>query len=163
MYDECCSWLFAWIKFCSCVILYIKWLSCMLLWDVESAEEKEKTVLCILDIFHAILVHNHDNQTSEFAKNLICSSWFISSFSCLDLYPTERVKHRVYLMMSSLIEGLLQNDCGRHIRDAVSYLPSEPNDLQWVDDYWWRTWFALICNFVYLICHSLFWLKRGVR
>lgn len=107
----------------------------ILLHVVESAEEEEETVLCILDIFHAILVHNHDNQTSEFAKNLIRNSWFISSFGCLDLYPTERVKHRIYLMMSSPIEILLQNDCGRHIRDAVSYLPSEPNDLQGVDDY----------------------------
>ncbi|KAK3425982.1 hypothetical protein EUGRSUZ_F02519 [Eucalyptus grandis] len=32
-------------------------------------------------------------------------------------------------MMSSLIEVLLENDCGRHIRDAMSYLPSDPNDL----------------------------------
>ncbi|KAL3726566.1 hypothetical protein ACJRO7_031464 [Eucalyptus globulus] len=92
-------------------------------------EEEEETVLCVLDIFHAILVHGYDDQSSEFAENLICSSWFTFSFSCLALYPTERVKHRIYLMMSSLIEVLLGNDCGQHIRDAVSYLPSDPNDL----------------------------------
>lgn len=98
--------------------------------EMLSLPRRRRRLFCtFLIFFHAILVHNYDDQTSEFAENLICNSWFTFSFSCLALYLTERVKRRIYLMMSSLIEVLLENDCGRHIRDAMSYLPSDPNDL----------------------------------
>ncbi|XP_030467401.2 protein PUTATIVE RECOMBINATION INITIATION DEFECT 1 [Syzygium oleosum] len=109
--DICRKWLLPW------------------LWKSIKGEEEEETVLCVLDIFHAILIHSYDDQTNEFAENMISSSWFTFSFSCLALYPTERMKSRIYLMMSSLVEVLLGNDCGQNIRDAVSYLPSDPNDL----------------------------------
>ncbi|XP_048133030.1 protein PUTATIVE RECOMBINATION INITIATION DEFECT 1-like [Rhodamnia argentea] len=100
------------------------------LWtSIKGEGEDEETVLGVLDIFHAILLHSYDNQTSEFIEDLISSSWFTFSFSCLALYPTERMKSRIYLMMSSLMEVLLGNDCGQNIRDTVSYLPSDPNDL----------------------------------
>lgn len=99
------------------------------LWTSIKEEEAEETVLGVLDIFHAILIHRYDDQTREFAENLISRSWFTFSFSCLALYPTERMRSRIYLLMSSLIEVLIGNDCGLTIRDAMSYLPSDPNDL----------------------------------
>lgn len=161
MYVECCSWLFVWIESCSYVILYIKWCSCMLLWDVESTEEE--IVLYVLDIFHAILVHNYDDQTSEFVENLICNSWFTFSLSCLALYPTERVKRQIYLMMSSLIEVLLEDDCVRQIRDAVSYLPSDPKwfavSARATELPWSAIIFLSICSFTNFVLQFFVWWK----
>ncbi|KAK4750965.1 hypothetical protein SAY87_004447 [Trapa incisa] len=89
----------------------------------------EDVVLGILETFHFILCQKSDIQAKEFAENLISSSWFSFSFESLGMYPTERMKWRLYLMMSSLIDVLFGNDSGKPVREAVSSLPSDPNDL----------------------------------
>ncbi|KAK9288539.1 hypothetical protein L1049_016998 [Liquidambar formosana] len=92
-------------------------------------EMKEEIVLGILETFHSILLQDSDIQAKEFAKILVSSSWFSLSFECLGLFPTEKMKWRVYLMLSSIVDVLLGNDSGQPIRDAALYLPSDPMEL----------------------------------
>ncbi|BBG93462.1 putative recombination initiation defect 1, partial [Prunus dulcis] len=70
-----------------------------------------------------------NNQAAELAENLVSNSWFSLSFGCLGLFPTENMKWRVYLMLSSLVDVLVGNDSGQPIRDATLCLPSDPIDL----------------------------------
>ncbi|KAE8730828.1 putative Pentatricopeptide repeat-containing protein [Hibiscus syriacus] len=92
-------------------------------------ELDEETVMGVFETFHFILVQNPDIQATELAKVLLSSSWFSFSFGCLGLFPAEMMKWRVYLMLSSLVEVLLGNQSGQHIRDAAFFLPSDPIDL----------------------------------
>ncbi|XVF37892.1 hypothetical protein REPUB_Repub20aG0050200 [Reevesia pubescens] len=92
-------------------------------------EIDEETVLGVLEIFHFILLQNPDIQANELAKVLLSSSCFSLSFGCLGLFPTEKMKLRVYLMLSSLVDLLLGNQAGQPIRDAALFLPSDPIDL----------------------------------
>ncbi|KAL4269984.1 hypothetical protein GQ457_HM001740 [Hibiscus cannabinus] len=92
-------------------------------------ELDEETVMGVFETFHFILVQNPDIQATELAKVLLSSSWFSFSFGCLGLFPAEKMKWRVYLMLSSLVEVLLGNQSGQCIRDAVFFLPSDPIDL----------------------------------
>ncbi|KAE8677601.1 pentatricopeptide repeat-containing protein [Hibiscus syriacus] len=92
-------------------------------------ELNEETVMGVFETFHFILVQNPDIQATELAKVLLSSSWFSFSFGCLGLFPAEMMKWRVYLMLSSLVEVLLGNQSGQHIRDAAFFLPSDPIDL----------------------------------
>jgi hypothetical protein len=39
------------------------------------------------------------------------------------------MKHRIYLLLGSIIDSLLGNDTGQPIRDAALHLPSDPVDL----------------------------------
>lgn len=100
-------------------------------WLVTAVNEwdEEEVVLGVLETFHFILNQELDDQTREFAETMASFSWFSLSFKCLGLFPTERMKLRVYLMMGSLVDMLLGNDCGEPIRDALCYLPSDPNDM----------------------------------
>ncbi|KAJ1426693.1 Armadillo-type fold [Sesbania bispinosa] len=41
----------------------------------------------------------------------------------------DRMKNRIYLLLSSLMDSLLGNDSGQSIRDAALHLPSDPVDL----------------------------------
>ncbi|KAL4273284.1 hypothetical protein GQ457_13G028810 [Hibiscus cannabinus] len=92
-------------------------------------ELDEETVMGVFETFHFILVQNPDIQAKELAKVLLSSSFFSFSFGCLGLFPAEKMKWRVYLMLSSLVEVLLGNQSGQCIRDAVFFLPSDPIDL----------------------------------
>ncbi|TYI38348.1 hypothetical protein ES332_A02G020300v1 [Gossypium tomentosum] len=92
-------------------------------------ELDEETVMGVFETFHFILIQNPDVQATELAKVLLSSSWFCFSFGCLGLFPAEKMKWRVYLMLSSLVEVLLGNQAGQPIRDAVFSLPSDPIDL----------------------------------
>ncbi|XVE81218.1 hypothetical protein DITRI_Ditri15bG0045200 [Diplodiscus trichospermus] len=92
-------------------------------------EIDEETVLGVLETFHFILLQNPDILARELAKVLLSSSWFSLSFGCLGLFPTEKMRWRVYLMLSSLVDVLLGNQAGQRIRDAAPLLPSDPIDL----------------------------------
>ncbi|XP_040996835.1 protein PUTATIVE RECOMBINATION INITIATION DEFECT 1 isoform X3 [Juglans microcarpa x Juglans regia] len=102
----------------------------LLPWIVTAINElKEEVVLGVLETFHSLLLQDCDIQAMRLAKTLVSSSWFCFSFGCLGLYPTEKMKCRVYLMLSSLVDVLLGNGSGQPIRDAALYLPADPVDL----------------------------------
>jgi len=102
----------------------------LLPWVVTAVNEiEENIVLGVLETFHSILLQDSDILAMELAKALVSSSWFSFSFGCLGLYPTEKMKCRVYLMLSSLVDVLLGKDSGQPIKDAALYLPSDPVDL----------------------------------
>ncbi|XP_012078523.1 protein PUTATIVE RECOMBINATION INITIATION DEFECT 1 isoform X1 [Jatropha curcas] len=92
-------------------------------------EVDEEIILGILETFHSILLQDSDVQAIQFAQILVKSSWFSLSFGYLGVFPTEKMKLRVYLMLSSLVDVLLGNDTGQPIRDAASNLPTDPIDL----------------------------------
>lgn len=91
--------------------------------------EDEEIVLGVLEAFHSVLLQDSFVQAKEFVMILVSSSWFSLSFGCLGLFPSEKMKYRVYLMFSSIVDVLLENDSGQPIRDAALYLPSDPSDL----------------------------------
>ncbi|KAF4378879.1 hypothetical protein G4B88_008349 [Cannabis sativa] len=92
-------------------------------------EIEEETVLIVLETFHSILIWDSDIQTTEFADKLVSSSWFSLSFGCLGLFPTDKMKQKVYLVLSSLVDVILDKDSGQSIRDVALSLPSDPVDL----------------------------------
>lgn len=95
-------------------------------------ETEQDNVLGVLETFHSILLQGSDVQTKQFAEVLACSSWFSLSFGCLGLFPTEKMKWRVYLMLSSVVDRVLGNEFGQFIRNAALFLPSDPQDLLFV-------------------------------
>ncbi|KAM1049872.1 hypothetical protein ACFX11_031935 [Malus domestica] len=102
----------------------------LLPWFVTNFNEMdEDTVLGVLETIHLILLQDSDNQAAELANSLVSSTWFSLSFGCLGLFPTEKMKQRVYIMHSSLVDVLMGNDAGQPIRDAALCLPSDPIDL----------------------------------
>ncbi|OVA12984.1 hypothetical protein BVC80_1157g24 [Macleaya cordata] len=92
-------------------------------------DTEEDNILGVLETFHSILLQGSDLQTSKLAEIVASSSWFSLSYGCLGLFPTEKMKWRVYLMLSSVVDRVLGNDAGQPIRDAAQYLPSDPLDL----------------------------------
>lgn len=102
----------------------------LLPWFVTAISDMEEDmVLGVLESFHAILLQDIDDKPKDFAYILLSSSWFSFSFGCLGLFPAERMKLRVHLMSSSLVDVLLGNDSGQPIRDAASHLPSDPIEM----------------------------------
>lgn len=95
---------------------------------IDEADEEE-VILGVLETFHSILLHGPDVHAKKFAHILASSSWFSLSFGCLGLFPSDQMKLRVYLMLSSLADRILGNGFGQPIRDASSSLPSDPLDL----------------------------------
>lgn len=91
--------------------------------------EEEDIALGVLETFHSILLHDYDNKPKEFADVLASSSWFSLSFGCLGMFPSEKMKWRIHLLFSSIVDVLLGNDSGQPIRDAASHLPSDPIDM----------------------------------
>nr|XP_043632676.1 protein PUTATIVE RECOMBINATION INITIATION DEFECT 1 [Erigeron canadensis] len=85
-------------------------------------------VLGVLEIFHSLLIQS-DFHPKKFVGVLVSSSWFSFSFGCLGLFPTEKMKWRVYFLLSSILDMLLGNDSGQPIRDVTLHLPSDPMDL----------------------------------
>ncbi|KAG8654974.1 hypothetical protein MANES_05G198800v8 [Manihot esculenta] len=99
-------------------------------WFVTVIDEvDEEIVLGILETFHFILLQDSDNQATKFANRLVKSSWFSLAFGYLGVFPTEKMKLRVYVMLSSIVDVLLGNDTGQPIRDAAPNLPTDPIDL----------------------------------
>lgn len=99
----------------------------LLPWFVATINDiNEEIVLGILETFHSILLQDSDIPATEFAKILVASSWISLSSGCLGLFPTEKIKWRVYLMLSSLVDVLLGNDTGQPIRDAALHIPTDP-------------------------------------
>ncbi|KAJ6956321.1 protein putative RECOMBINATION INITIATION DEFECT 1 [Populus alba x Populus x berolinensis] len=116
------------IELRSCVVDICK--SHLLPWILMAINEVDEDIaLGILETFHFILLQNSDVQAPQFAEILVSSSWFSFSFGCLGLFPTEKMKWRVYLMLSSLVGILLENDAGQPIREVASNLPTDPIDL----------------------------------
>lgn len=112
----------------SCILNICK--SNLLPWFITSIHEMdEDIVLGVLETFHTILLQDSNIQAAEFANSLVSSSWFSLTFGCLGLFPTEKVKWRVYLMLSSIVDVLYGNEFGQPIRDAALHLPTDPIDL----------------------------------
>ncbi|KAI3798204.1 hypothetical protein L1987_33474 [Smallanthus sonchifolius] len=91
-------------------------------------EIDEDIALGVLELFHSILIQS-DFQPKEFVDVLVSSSWFSFSFGCLGLFPTEKMKWRVYFLLSSILDVILGNDFGQSLRDVALHLPSDPIDL----------------------------------
>ncbi|KAK4480098.1 hypothetical protein RD792_013155 [Penstemon davidsonii] len=91
--------------------------------------EEEAIALGVIETFHSILLQDSNTEAKNFADSLVSSSWFSVLFGCLGLFPTEKMKWRVYLIFSSTVDVLLGSDSGQPIRDAASQLPSDPTDL----------------------------------
>ncbi|KAE9585744.1 hypothetical protein Lalb_Chr24g0394531 [Lupinus albus] len=99
----------------------------LLPWLVTGIDEmEEEIVLGLLETFHSILLLQ---SSTSFAETLISSCWFSFSYGCLGLFTGDRMKYRIYLLLSSLMDSLLGNDSGKSIRDAALHLPSDPGDL----------------------------------
>nr|GME03956.1 protein PRD1 [Ipomoea batatas] len=91
--------------------------------------EEEDIALAVFESFHTILLEDSGTETKIFANILFSFSWFSFSFGLLGLFPTEKMKWRVYLLFSLLSEVLIGDDSGQCIRDAALHLPSDPVDL----------------------------------
>lgn len=91
--------------------------------------EEEDIALAVFETFHTILLEDSGTETKIFANILFSFSWFSFSFGLLGLFPTEKMKWRVYLLFSLLSEALIGDDSGQCIRDAALHLPSDPVDL----------------------------------
>ncbi|CAH9090359.1 unnamed protein product [Cuscuta europaea] len=92
--------------------------------------EDEDIASAVFETFHAILLQDYNTGTKTFANILLSSSWFSFSFGALGLFPTEKMKLRVYFLFSSLSEALIgDDDSGKCIRDAAPHLPSDPVNL----------------------------------
>lgn len=90
--------------------------------------EDEVTVLGIIEALHSLLLQESDIETKLLVDTLLSSSWSSYLFGCLGFFPSEKLKFRVYLMFSSIVDVLLGSDCGQIIRDAALSLPSDPID-----------------------------------
>lgn len=116
---------------CSVIDACRKWI---LPWLLTSANdmEREDIMLGVLDAFHSLLIVGDEDEAIEFAETLLSASWFSFSFGCLGSYPAERMKCKVYMIISSLADILLGDGGGEGIKKSVSCLPSDPNDLFFV-------------------------------
>ncbi|XP_024005243.1 protein PRD1 isoform X2 [Eutrema salsugineum] len=102
----------------------------ILSWFLANVNEiSEEATLGIMETFHSILLQNSDIQVVDFAEILVSADWFSFSFGCLGNFSTDKMKQRVYLMFSSLVDVLHKQKTGSYIRDALPCLPSDPQDL----------------------------------
>ncbi|GFQ06718.1 protein prd1 [Phtheirospermum japonicum] len=95
---------------------------------VINETEEEVIVLGVIETVQSIL-HDSNFDAKDFAESLVESSWFTILFGCLGLFPTEKMKWRVYLIFSSVVDLILGGDSGQPIRDAALDLPSDPTDM----------------------------------
>ncbi|KAH7683029.1 Armadillo-like helical-containing protein [Dioscorea alata] len=91
--------------------------------------EEEEVILGVLEIFHLILLEGYEIQAHKFAETLASSYWFTLSFGCLGVFPSDRMKSRIYLMLSSIVDRIFGPDFGVSIILAYIYLPSDPIEL----------------------------------
>ncbi|XP_027337587.1 protein PRD1 [Abrus precatorius] len=92
-------------------------------------EMEEEIVLGLLETFHSIVLLDSSICAKEFAETLTSTCWFRFSFECLGLFAGDRMKNRIYLLLSSVVDSLLGNDSGQPIREAAIHLPPDPIDL----------------------------------
>lgn len=116
------------LKLTSCILEICKThLLPWLLTDINEMEEE--TVLGLLETFHSILLLHLNAHVLEFADTMISSCWFSFSFGCLGLFTGQKMKCRIYFLLSSLVDVLLGHDSGQPIRDSALNLPTDPVDL----------------------------------
>ncbi|CAL9158609.1 unnamed protein product [Musa hybrid cultivar] len=108
----------------TCLTYLLPWLG-----RVIDGGQDEEIVLGIIETFHIVLLVGLEIQARHFAESLVSSSWFSLSFGCLGFFPTDQMKTRIYLMLSSVIDRLLGSDFGESIRDCYPNLPSDPLEL----------------------------------
>ncbi|XP_018472803.2 protein PUTATIVE RECOMBINATION INITIATION DEFECT 1 [Raphanus sativus] len=102
----------------------------LLPWFLSDVNEvNEEATLGIMETFHSVLLQNSDVKAMEFAEVLVSADWFSFSFGCLGNFSTAKIKQRIYLMLSSLVDVLHRQNLGSHIRNALTCLPSDPQDL----------------------------------
>ncbi|CAJ1850286.1 unnamed protein product [Sphenostylis stenocarpa] len=102
----------------------------LLPWLVVGINEMEEDIaLGLLETFHSILLLPSSINATEYAGTLISIGWFSFSYECLGLFTGDRMKSRIYLLLSSLMDSLLGNDSGQPIREAALHLPRDPIDL----------------------------------
>ncbi|KAJ0250292.1 hypothetical protein HA466_0144550 [Hirschfeldia incana] len=102
----------------------------LLPWFLSDVNEvNEEATLGIVETFHSILLQNSDVKAMEFAEILVSADWFSFSFGCLGNFSSDKMKQRVYQMLSSLVDVLHRQKLGSYIRDALFCLPSDPQDL----------------------------------
>jgi len=102
----------------------------LLPWLVMGINEMEEDIaLGLLETFHSILLLQSSINATEYAETLISVGWFSFSYECLGLFTGDRIKNRIYLLLSSLTDSLLGNDAGQPIREAVLHLSHDPIDL----------------------------------
>ncbi|XP_011084192.2 protein PRD1, partial [Sesamum indicum] len=102
----------------------------MLPWFMTAINDMEEAIILgVIETLHSILLQDPNDDTKNFAECLVSSSWFSALFGCLGLFPSEKMKWRVYLIFSSIVDVLLGVDFGQPIRDAALHLPSDPTDL----------------------------------
>ncbi|KAL6582146.1 hypothetical protein OROMI_006160 [Orobanche minor] len=99
-------------------------------WFTTVINEMDADVIAlgVIETVQSIL-NNCNDDSKDFAERLVSSSWFTILFGCLGLFPTEKMKWRVYLIFSSIVDVLLGVDSGQPIREAAPDLPSDPMDL----------------------------------
>lgn len=90
--------------------------------------QEEAIALGIIEVFHSILLDSNVGA-KDFAESLVLSSWFSELFGCLGLFPIEKMKLSVYMILGSIVDVLLETDSGQPIRDAALHMPSDPTDL----------------------------------
>lgn len=90
--------------------------------------QEEAIALGVIEVFHTILLDSNLGA-KDFAESLVLSSWFSELFGCLGLFPIEKMKLSVYMILSSVVDLLLETDSGQPIRDAALHMPSDPADL----------------------------------
>ncbi|KAL4578394.1 hypothetical protein LXL04_014517 [Taraxacum kok-saghyz] len=91
-------------------------------------EVHEDVCLGVLEVFDSILTHT-EFKPKGFVDVLVSSSWFSFVFGCLGLFPTEKMKLRVYFLLGSLLNVVLGNESGECIKDVALILPCDPIDL----------------------------------
>ncbi|XP_071736221.1 protein PUTATIVE RECOMBINATION INITIATION DEFECT 1-like [Rutidosis leptorrhynchoides] len=91
-------------------------------------EIDEDIALGILELFHSILLIQSDFRPKEFVTVMVSSSWFSFSFGCLGIFPTEKMKWRVYFLLSSILDVLFGDEFGQSVRDVALDLPCDPMD-----------------------------------
>lgn len=107
-----------------CEFRLLPWLGTIL----EEGEE-EDTVMEVLEIFHLILLQDSEVKKTNFAETLASSSWISLSFGYLGLLPSNKMKCRLYLLLSSVVDCIFGQEFGDPIRNAYIHLPSDPVDL----------------------------------
>ncbi|KAK8944306.1 Protein PRD1 [Platanthera zijinensis] len=95
----------------------------------EDEEVEEDLVQEVLQIFHLILLDGSEVQTHIFAYMLISSSWITLCFTYMGLFPTNRMRSSIYLILGSLIDRAFGSIIAQPIRNAFLYLPPDPFDL----------------------------------
>ncbi|XP_020571379.1 protein PRD1 [Phalaenopsis equestris] len=96
---------------------------------VINEEVEEDVVQEVLQTFHFILLSGSEAQTQSLANKLISSYWLTLCFTYLGLFPTDRMRSSVYLIIASLLERVFGPNFGQPVQDALLYLPADPLDL----------------------------------